>query len=342
MLVDISSEIPIKHQIPTIPQSATAEAEDVEEKQSAQRTQHATSVTIFNGDGSHILTGTSRGWVNIVDADRRSIVSSTRICTSVILLLRLSSSGRELICNANDRIIRTMKLPDLTLKSANTNLRTLEVEQKYQDLVQRFSWNHATFSSTDDYVAASAYMNHNIYVWERDQGSLIGILETPPEELGIIDWHPHRPLVVACGLETGRIYLWSVVYPQRWSALAPDFAEIEENVEYMEKEDEFDIHPVEEITKRRLDMEDDLVDVLTAQYTAQPSNRGFKRVSFSMPVLLDICNSESEDEMVEVGPGVMRRRSPGEGKDWKDVPGGGNSDDRNGNNKGVTRKARRR
>lgn len=35
-----------------------------------------------------------------------------------------------------------------------------------------------------------------------------------------------------------------------------------------------------------------------------------------MPVLLDISESESEEEIVAVGPGTMRRKSPGEGRDW--------------------------
>lgn len=106
--------------------------------------------------------------------------------------------------------------------------------------------------------------------------------------------------------------MWSIITPQRWSALAPDFAEVEENVEYIEREDEFDIHPIEEIHKRRLDLEDEAVDVLTMD----PIKSEVEEDSFSMPVLLDIGDSESEDEIVAVGPGTMRRKSPGEGREW--------------------------
>lgn len=35
-----------------------------------------------------------------------------------------------------------------------------------------------------------------------------------------------------------------------------------------------------------------------------------------MPVLLDVGDSESEEEIVAVGPGTMRRKSPGEGREW--------------------------
>lgn len=106
--------------------------------------------------------------------------------------------------------------------------------------------------------------------------------------------------------------MWSIITPQRWSALAPDFAEVEENVEYIEREDEFDIHPIEEIHKRRLDLEDEAVDVLTMD----PIKSEVEEDCFSMPVLLDIGDSESEDEIVAVGPGTMRRKSPGEGREW--------------------------
>ena len=122
----------------------------------------------------------------------------------------------------------------------------------------------------------------------------------------VLQWHPTRPFLVACGLDTGRSYLFSINTPQRWSALAPDFAEVEENVEYIEQEDEFDIDPIEEIQMRRLDLEDEVVDVLSIQPTKNETNDE----AFRMPVLLDIVDSESEEEIVAVGPGTMRRRSP--------------------------------
>lgn len=120
--------------------------------------------------------------------------------------------------------------------------------------------------------------------------------------------------------------MWSIVTPQRWSALAPDFAEVEENVEYIEREDEFDIHPIEEIHKRRLDLEDEAVDVLTIE----PAKSEFEEESFSMPVLLDVGDSESEEEIVAVGPGTMRRKSPGEGREWMNGAESGESGEEQG------------
>ena len=110
------------------------------------------------------------------------------------------------------------------------------------------------------------------------------------------------------------MWLWSILQPQRWSALAPDFVEVEENVEYIEREDEFDIQPLEEIHKRRLDQEDEEVDVLTVEPVKTTAQ--FTSGDFMMPVLLDIEASDSEDEVVAVGAGQFRRRSPGAGREW--------------------------
>lgn len=136
-------------------------------------------------------------------------------------------------------------------------------------------------------------------------------------------WHPYKPYIAASGMDTGRVYLWSIVTPQKWSALAPDFAEVEENVEYVEREDEFDIHPIEEIHKRIQHQEDEDIDVLTVE----PVRKGFDQGDFRMPVLLDIEDSDSDDDMVAVGAGQFRRRSPGQGKEWMMEDGAATSND---------------
>ena len=212
-------------------------------------------------------------------------------------------------------------MPDLSqlgvdLEPANIKI---QVEHKFQDVVNRLSWNHVAFSSTGEFVTASTFMNPDIYVWERSHGSLVKILEGPREELGVVEWHPTRPMVVACGLESGCVYTWSIVTPQKWSALAPDFGEVEENVEYIEREDEFDVHPAEEIHQRRLDQEDEIPDVLTVEQPMRSvvddeQDGGAGEDAFRMPVLLDISDSESGEDIVAVGPGTMRKRSPGAGR----------------------------
>ena len=53
-------------------------------------------------------------------------------------------------------------------------------------------------------------------------------------------WHPYRPIVATIS-HFGNIYLWGVTYIQNYSAFAPSFKELEENTEYLEREDEFDL-----------------------------------------------------------------------------------------------------
>ena len=311
LFVDITATKPIKHALPILPLNIT-------QKQSV-------TVTIFTPSGTHILTGTSKGYLNIISTTTLETIHSTRLCNGFIIFLRFAANGRDLLLNSSDRIVRTLPLPDLSDPEAIK----IEVRSKFQDVVQRLSWNHVAFSGgPGDYVTASTYMNHDIYIWERAQNSLLKMLEGPKEELGVVEWHPTKPVVMACGLETGTIYIWSVPAAQKWSALAPDFAEVEENVEYLEREDEFDIHPAEEIHKRRLDQEDEDVDVLTIdpvkggevgdeEDTQKAEPRTSREERFRMPVVLDLSDSgESDDEMVAIGAGQFRRKSPGAGKVW--------------------------
>ncbi|KAJ5961334.1 uncharacterized protein N7479_008484 [Penicillium vulpinum] len=345
VLVDVSDTKPIKRILPSAPLRPQASKDEeidpaVIAKQAAQDAKHSTCVTIFTAFGNHIIAGTSKGWINIIETQTCTTIHSMRLCNGVVILLRLASNGRDLLVNSSDRVIRTVLMPDLSQLGIDLEPSAikLQVEHKFQDVVNRLSWNHVTFSSTGEFVTATTFMNPDIYVWERSHGSLVKILEGPREELGVVEWHPSRPMVVACGLETGCIYTWSIVSPQKWSALAPDFGEVEENVEYMEAEDEFDVHPAEQVHQRRLDQEDEEPDAVTRESVKGDGDADGVE-PFSLPILLDVEDSDSGEDVVAIGPGTMRRRTPGTGRE------GANGDSEkptaNGASRGVTRNRRR-
>ena len=187
MLVDISGSVPKKRKLPSTPRRQRLEGEEVNEKQAAQDAKQTTCVTIFTALGNHIIAGTSKGWLNVLETETCCIIHSHKLCSGVIILLRLTPSGRDMVCNASDRVIRTIPVPDLASVGLNVDHIRIEVEHKFQDVVNRLSWNHVSFSSTGEYVCATTYMNHDIYVWERGHGSLVKILEGPREELGVVE-----------------------------------------------------------------------------------------------------------------------------------------------------------
>ena len=187
MLVDVSNVVPVKRQLPSAPRRIRVDGEESSEKQAAIDAKQTTCVTIFSATGSHIVAGTSKGWLNIVDTESCLVIHSTRLCNGVIIYLRLTPSGRDMVSNSSDRVIRTIPIPNLSQANLDLDNIKVEVEHKFQDVVNRLSWNHVAFSSTGEYVTASTYMNHDIYVWERSHGSLVKILEGPKEELGVVE-----------------------------------------------------------------------------------------------------------------------------------------------------------
>ncbi|KAI5291292.1 chromatin binding protein [Ascosphaera acerosa] len=339
LLVDLTGSRPVKHTL----NSTVLQIDEHDDglaaglpatKKKAALAKNTTCVTVFSSNGRYVFAGTSRGYINVIDTRTRQTVSSTAIYQNhLITLLRLSSSGRDLIVNCADKI-RTIRLPDVFLLPADmtptpseddTTATTpadapdthLSVEHEFQDHVNKPLWSHAAFSGTSEFIVGASSAKADLYIWERSHGSLVKILEGS-ERSAVVEWHPHRPMFIACGAEAGCIYVWSIVTPQKWSALAPDFAEVEENVDYEEREDEFDIHTAEEVHQRRLDQEDEIPDVLTCERVGGAPD------DFRMPVLLDISDSDSDDVIVPVGPGQLRRKSPrvDVDRDGSVVPGG--------------------
>ncbi|SCU87604.1 LAFA_0E07734g1_1 [Lachancea sp. 'fantastica'] len=188
-----------------------------------------------------LITGTSKGWLKIYRFTDQKIrlIHSYRFAYTNAKHMVISQSGDRLAINSSDRTIRQYLLeisPDVT--EINFTL-----EHRYQDVINRLQWNSICFSSNPaEYLVASAHgsSTRDLYLWETSTGSLVRVLEGAEEELMCIDWDFNHMCIASNGLETGNVYIWSLVIPPKWSALAPDFEEVEENIEYREKEDEFD------------------------------------------------------------------------------------------------------
>ena len=60
------------------------------------------------------------------------------------------------------------------------------------------------------------------------------------------------PLCVSVSSDQGLVHIWATNIAERWSAYAPGFEELEENLEYAEREDEFDVEDESEAEKRKL------------------------------------------------------------------------------------------
>lgn len=251
-------------------------------------TRHVTLVTTYTPQGHHILTGTSKGWLNILDSASLETIHSVKITNSNIKTLEISPNGRKLAVNSSDRVIRQIEMPDM-INDSDTSMWEFEIEHKYQDMVNRLQWNTVAFNHNSEFLVASTFgqSSQDLYVWETQMGSLIKILEGSQEELIDVKWNYSRCMIGSTGLDTGAVHLWLVQFPLKWSALAPDFVEIEENEDYQENEDEFDIIDETDLIKRRMEEEDTVVDILTRETT---DARGFDtRVeSFIIPVNYEV------------------------------------------------------
>jgi len=209
------------------------------------------STACFSSDGRWIIAGSSKGGVSVYDASTGTQANSwNQIASSAIRQISFDLHGRNMVVNLNDRSVRTFTVSE----PGSDSPPEFVAKHKFQDMISRTPWSGVAFSSDSEYVMGGAAQNtaHNVYIWDRDAGVLVKILEGPKEPLINAQWHPSRPQIASIA-SSGDVYLWSTLATEIWSAYAPGFEELERNVEYEEREDEFDLDHLEDTDRQQQD-----------------------------------------------------------------------------------------
>ena len=113
----------------------------------------------------------------------------------------------------------------------------------FANAASRGQWSAAAFSHDARFVAAASSGGaHELHVWERESGSLCRVAVGAEASKGVaqIVPHPTRAVFVVLG-SNGVMYVWSRAFAEKWSAFEPGFVELDDNEEYVEREDEFDV-----------------------------------------------------------------------------------------------------
>lgn len=174
---------------------------------------------------------------------------------------------------------------------------------RFQDLINRTPWLGIGFSGDGEYVfgGAAHKVAHNIYIWDRGAGVLDKILQGPRDSLVDVDWHPTRPMLASVS-NTGAVNLWFTPPTEIWSAYAPGFEELEENVEYEEREDEFDLEDEEELTRRKQDEEEALVEIRPLPARVKPADGAHGQDDGAYVGDDEDCDDDDDDDEAFVIP----------------------------------------
>ncbi|KAL5488231.1 SWD1 [Sanghuangporus weigelae] len=218
----------------------------------------------FDPSGKHVFVGTSHGSILVFNTRTKMLVCRYRISGAGIMKgLSFAKYGRRLITNSSDRTLRQFNLPLSFPSQLEEEEQELEPAYKFSDPISRVAWHNMAYSPDGEWLAGGSAdpATHKIYIWDiSSDGQYATTLDGGREPLLDVTWHPKVP-AIASTTKTGDILLWHCPTPERWGAFAGGFEECDENVEYEEREDEFDIEDEDEMAQRKMREEDADVDI---------------------------------------------------------------------------------
>ncbi|GMH39772.1 hypothetical protein BSKO_07670 [Bryopsis sp. KO-2023] len=231
---------------------------------------------LFDKDSKKIFVGHPKGLITIYDRDLKVLDIVKVPQTNRILGMHLNRKGTLLLVNCSDRVIRLFnveanfspggrldekacseKLAGKSIPKSGSLLwedPLLSLKNEFQNVIERTQWKCMAFSADSEYVSvgASSKSEHLLYIWSTVLGKLERILEGPKDGARFVTWHPLRSILLSIA-NSGKLFIWSKIYTENWSAFAPDFQELEENQEYVEAETEFDLNDMPARKLRRIE-----------------------------------------------------------------------------------------
>lgn len=278
-------------------------------------------VASFDRRGQYIYSGNSKGRILVLSCPSLEIMASFRLSpgsssAAAVKSIEFSRRTDFFLINSADRVIRVYNAKDCLSAGKDGDL---EPSQKLQDLVNKTMWKKCCFSGDGEYICAGSARQHSLYIWERSIGNLVKILHgTKGEMLLDVVWHPVRPILAS--ISSGVVSVWSQNQVENWSAFAPDFKELDENVEYEERESEFDQADEDksvELSQEKREEDVELVDVITNEPVAA------------------FCSSDEDDDSntllyLPISPEI---EEPEEGWGPEGAPGEETSNKRSGDGK---------
>ena len=209
--------------------------------------------------------------------------------------LTVSRNGKYLLLNCADGALRLYPTEDLFANKLE------ELKPKtFQDVVSKEPFVCCDFSGDAEYLVGGCNgqnEKYELYLWNTSSGALMDRLTGAQVQLYSVAWHPTRSFL-AVATSDGLVDIWG---PRMdWTAFAPDFQALPMNVEYVEREDEFDLVDEHENDVEEKEMEE-IVDVVTVD---------------AVPVFAS--DSESESEVFAFETKIQQGMAPNRGRPpWK-------------------------
>ena len=195
----------------------------------------------------------------------------------------VSRNGKFILINSADCALRLYDAEELNdaftdpldETGNSSNVAVVKPCFVFQDLVSKAPWASCDFSGDGEYVVGGCNSypqpgdNYQLFLWNTVTGDLLDQLTGPQVSLYSLSCHPARPFI-AVGTSDGLVDIWGPRLD--WTAFAPDFQALQQNILYSEREDEFDIvidgeegekNRKESVDNLNFSEEDEHVDITT-------------------------------------------------------------------------------